>query len=90
MPNANNIKDDKRSSNLIRKRQSASGSQNNAQAKTNGDDSKIHDSTASSIKEKVEAEPNGEDDADNFTRRLLKRRGNRSNGESDLEWEKVS
>ncbi len=92
MPNANNTKDDKRSSNSIRKRQSASGLQNNAYAKTTGDDSKFHDSTASNIADmpdKAEAATNGGDNNDNFTRRLLKRKANRSNGESDVEWEKA-
>ena len=89
MPNANISKEDKRSSNAIRKRQSA---QNNTQAKINGVDSKVHDNPASYMadsQDKVESATNGGDNIDSFTRRLLKRKGNRSNGESDIEWEKV-
>ena len=90
MPNSNSVKDDKRSSNSIRKRQSTSGSHNGVQAKSNRDDSKDHDNTASNLTDKLEVENNCDDDIDNFTRRLLKRKVNRSNGESDVEWEKVA
>ncbi len=88
MPNSNGGKEDKRPANSIRKRQPSSGSHNGAHAKTNGDP-KGHDSMASNMIDKVEIEANGEENVDDFTRKLLKRKGNRSNGESDVEWEKV-
>ena len=87
MPNVASDKEDKVVSDGMRKRNACSAS--NA-PKSNGESAKAQETISpKSTANSAGTSQNSESDVDDFTQRLLKRKGERGNGESDLDWDKV-